>query len=248
MTAFASRFQQRPSVPASMGRQTFERLLADAARRRVHDPQECHVVLRIVQQVQVRQHILDFTTLVEFQTANDLIRHTRPAQGMLQLSRQRIDSVEDGKVLRTPLLAVDRFGNAPGDVIGFVPRRFVHDQFHGRPIGLFCVKPFWFSFDVVRDQLIRGSQNIRSAAEILLEPYDFDAIEVLFEVQNIVQIRAAPTVDRLIRVARYGQIGMVDRQGTYDGVLCQVRVLVLVHQDVTVSLVQRRPQFGTTFQ
>ena len=41
--------------------------LADSARRRVDDPQQRHVVPRIVQQVQVGQNVLDFLALEELQ-------------------------------------------------------------------------------------------------------------------------------------------------------------------------------------
>ena len=90
--------------------------------------------------------------------------------------------------------------------------------------------------------MVRDAEDVRRAAVVLLQPHDLDLREILLELQDVAQVRAAPAVDRLVGIARDGQVRIVDRQGPDDGVLGQVRVLVLVDQDVAVAGVQLSPQ------
>ena len=55
--------------------QVFERAGADAARREVHHPQEGAVVVRVLDQPQVGQGVLDLGPLEEAQPAVDLVGH-----------------------------------------------------------------------------------------------------------------------------------------------------------------------------
>ena len=73
------RFQQRHAVPIGMFVEPVDRLLADAARRRVDGPLEGDVVARIVHELAVGEHVLDFLAGVKLLAANHLVRHAAPA-------------------------------------------------------------------------------------------------------------------------------------------------------------------------
>ena len=92
------------------------------------------------------------------------------------------------------------------------------------------------------DQLIRRAENALRAAVVLFEPDDFHRGKVPFELEDVANRRTAPAVNRLVGIARHGQIRVVDGQSADDGVLRQIRVLVLVDQDVSKAFVQRSPQ------
>ena len=64
--------------------QVFERAGADAPRREVHHPQEGAVVVRILDQPQVGQGMLDLGSLEEAQPAVDLVRHPGREQRVFQ--------------------------------------------------------------------------------------------------------------------------------------------------------------------
>ena len=64
--------------------QVFERAGADAARREVHHPQEGAVVVRILDQPQVGQGMLDLGPLEEAQPAVDLVGHPGRKQRVFQ--------------------------------------------------------------------------------------------------------------------------------------------------------------------
>src|SRR5262245_45212757 len=54
---------------------------------------------------------------------------------------------------------------------------------------------------VVRDQVRGGGEDVRGAAIVALEPDHLGAREVVLEAQDVVDLGAAPAVDRLIVVA-----------------------------------------------
>src|SRR5262245_15754637 len=53
---------------------------------------------------------------------------------------------------------------------------------------------------VVRDQMRGGGQDVRGAAIVALEPDHLGAREVVLEAQDVVDLGAAPAIDRLIVV------------------------------------------------
>src|SRR5262249_43035023 len=68
--------------------------------------------------------------------------------------------------------------------------------------------------------------------------------KVLFERENVLNVGAAPAVDRLILVANDADIEMNAREMAHKPVLLAIRVLILIDHDVletyTVLLTDRR--------
>ena len=101
---------------------------------------------------------------------------------------------------------------------------------------------------MLRDQLVRSTQDPLGAAVVLLQSHDLDVAEVPLELQDVADRRAPPAINRLVGIAGHRQVGIVDRQGPDNGVLSQIGVLVLVDQDVAEPLVERLAQFGVVTQ
>ena len=108
--------------------------------------------------------------------------------------------------------------------------------------------PFGLRRLVVADQRVGHAQDALRAAVVLLQPDDLHVGIVVLELENVAQVRAAPAVDRLVGIAGDGQVRVVDRQGPHDRVLGQVRVLILVDQDVAIALVERGADLGVLAQ
>ncbi len=93
--------------------------LADAARRHVHHAPETHVVVRVDEEAQVRERVLDFLALVEPDAADDPVRRRPRASARLQ-------SRATGRWCGTAPRSSSRVGRAVrlanrlGDEVGFL--------------------------------------------------------------------------------------------------------------------------------
>src|SRR6184192_3916766 len=57
---------------------------------------------------------------------------------------------------------------------------------------------------------------------------------MLFHVEQVGDLRAAPAVDALVIVAHHAEVAMLPRQRVHEPELSGVRVLVFVHHHVTI--------------
>src|SRR5207302_9895079 len=73
---------------------------------------------------------------------------------------------------------------------------------------------------VVRDQMRGGGEDVAGRAVIALEPNDFGAGKVVLEAQDVVDLGAAPAVDRLVVVA--------DAAGVFERSLRRLRLIPFV--------------------
>ena len=224
--------------------QPLDRGLADAAGRRVDHAEQGHFVVRIVDKLQPGQDVLDLLPLEELHAVDHLVRHARLAEGQLERPAEGVGAIEDGEIAGAAAAGGDLAGNLGGDPLGLVLVRAIGghaDRFARLVLG---EEGFFLPPQVVRNQLVGHPQDPLRAAIVLLQANDADRGKILLEVEDVVQIGPPPAIDRLIRVAGHGQVRIVDREGPGDHVLGQVRVLILVDQDIAVALVQARPHFG----
>src|SRR4029077_19666749 len=69
---------------------------------------------------------------------------------------------------------------------------------------------------VVRDQVRGGAEDMRGGAVVAFEPDHLRAGEVLFEAQDVVDLRAAPAIDRLVVVADAADVALGLRRALAD--------------------------------
>ncbi len=81
-------------------------------------------------------------------------------------------------------------------------------------------------------------------AVIALEPHDLRARKILLEAQNVFDFRTAPAIDALIVVADAADIATALRDQAQPEILRDVRVLILVDEDVFEALVVIREHVG----
>ena len=84
----------------------------------------------------------------------------------------------------------------------------------------------------MRDHLIGGVQNVSGGSVVLLQ-LDHHCIRIiLFKIQYVADVRAAPAVDGLIVVAHHAQIAFIARHQPHKLILRRIRILIFVHQHI----------------
>ena len=98
---------------------------------------------------------------------------------------------------------------------------------------------------VVGDDRVRGGEDPGRRAVVLLELVGRDAREVVRELPDVLDARAAPAVDRLIVVSDHEELSAIPREERDPGVLQGVGVLELVDQQMPESLLVLREDLRT---
>ena len=228
----AGRKQRRVRVGGS-GIDGFERLdhrLADAAGRHVHHPPEAHIVVRIDDQTQIRQRVLDFLPLVEPDAADDAVGDAVAHERIFNRARLRVGAIQDGD----HPVAIGALGLADGprDVVRFfdlVRGADVADELAAALVG---PETLVAAVPIAPDHGRRGVENDLRRPVVLLELDDLDVGKVLLEVEDVSEVGAAPLVDGLIRIADDAEVAMDLGETANEQVLRPVRVLVFVDEDV----------------
>ena len=90
---------------------------------------------------------------------------------------------------------------------------------------------------VAGDQTGGGCKDMAGRAIVAFEADDLRAREILVEAQDVVDLGAAPAIDRLVVIAHAADVGRTLRQQSQPQVLDDVGVLVLVDQNVAEAAV-----------
>ena len=190
----------------------FHRDVAQAARGGVGDAQQADVVVRIDENFQVGEEILDLASVKKTLSADEMIADIGRAQRGFQRARLLVRAEQDrtilpGNPIREPLKLNRRHDFAR---LVLVVAKSVQQDFCARALA----GPQIFSapLDVVLDDGVRGVENGRRAAVILFELDDFDFGEMLFQIQQVGDFRAAPAVDALVVVADDAKIPVLLRE------------------------------------
>ena len=77
---------------------------------------------------------------------------------------------------------------------------------------IFGPKGFGLAPSIESNQMVGDSDDVLGAAIIALERDDLAARKILLEVEDIGEVRAAPPIDRLVRITRDTDVGMIDRE------------------------------------
>ena len=86
----------------------------------------------------------------------------------------------------------------------------------------------------MRNQLVCNIENLHGRAVVFLEPHNLCA-EALLEMQDIIDIRAAPTIDGLVIIAHNADVFVRHKQAIEQFVLQLVCVLVFIDHDVAIA-------------
>ena len=113
----------------------------NAARRKVHNPQEAGVVVGIFQNTQVSQGVLDFGAFKEAQAAIHFVRHTRIEQGCFHHPTLRIAAIQYRHFFARETIAFHQLAN------------FIHQPLRFCKITGGLIHPHRFANALVRAQI-----------------------------------------------------------------------------------------------
>ena len=201
------------------------------ATRAVRDPHQRDRVVRVVDHLEVGDHVLDLGPLVEPRPADDLVLDRLPDEHVLQDSRLSVHAIEDRDLGAVQAL-LDEAGDLDGNEAGLGV--LVLDFDHMDRISLPQLRPelLRLALPVVRDHGVRPAQDRVRRAVVLLERDHSSAGEIGLELHDVADVRAPEGVDGLIGISHGEKVLVLFGQELEQPVLRVVRVLVLVDEDV----------------
>ena len=161
-------------------------------------------------------------------------------QRLFHRARHIVRAVEDGHIpqrqaaimqplhlARHPLcLRLLRVGKVADDLLARGLRR---EQVLFDAVAVFC------------DQRVRRRQNLRRGTVVFHHHDGLHVWKDLVEIQQILDVRAAPGVDRLVRVAHDEEVAVIAAQHLHQLILQRVDILKLVDHDVFEPLLPLEP-------
>ena len=212
--------------------QFFDTGIADAAFRHVHDPAEAQVIGWIHNQAQIGQKVFDFFTVVELAPADHLVRDVRLQEVLLDDTRLGVRPIEHCEIPVLAFVFADFLLHLRNDITRFVVFGLAPVVNDVLAIRIVCPQFFFFPVDVILDHVIGCAQDFFGGTVILLQQDHFCVRIVLLEVEDVLHISPAPTVDALIRIADDADVFEFVGQQLHQLVLGVVGILILVHVDV----------------
>src|SRR5262245_13277023 len=245
---FAGGLVERDTARAGELRQTPQRAVADAAFGDIDDAFELEVVGRIERDLKVGDRIADLLALVKARTADHAIGQPQGHKPVLEGAHLERGAHQDGDLVETPsrlALALDLLADGARFLL-VVPHPADPDPLaHGTVGEQGLAQPRL----VVADEMRCRRQDVAGGAVVALEPDHLGARKVELEAQNVVDLRPAPAVDRLVVVADAADIGGIAAgQQPEPQILGDVGVLIFVDQDVAQALPVGREHVGMLTQ
>ena len=174
--------------------------VAEAALRHVDDALEGEVVGRRVDDAQIGQRVADFGALVEARAADDAVGQAERDEAVFELAHLERGAHQDRDLVERVALALqllDLLADAAGFLLG-VPGAGDGDLLAVDVLGAQRLAEPAF---VVRDQMRGGGEDVAGRAVVALQPDDLGAGKIVLEAQDVVDLGAAPAIDRLVVVA-----------------------------------------------
>ena len=182
-----------------------EGLRTDAAPRFVDDAEQRNVVVRVVDQLEVRDDVLDLLALVELHAREDGVRDAAEQEFVLERPRLGVLAVQDREVTVVVPFRPQSLDLAP-DVPRLLllvrepPVRDLVAARAGRPELLALAAA------VVFDDRIGQAEDVPVGAVVLLQLDHTRVRKVVLELQDVPDVRAAPLVDALVVVPDDAQV------------------------------------------
>ena len=196
-------FGQRHAALPGVIVQHLHRGVAEAALRHIDDALEGEIVGRRIDHAQIGQRVADFGALVEARAADDAIRQAERDEAVFEFAHLERGAHQDGDLVErmvpdcSALQLLDLLADGAGFFLG-IPGAGDGDLLAQHVVGAQRLAEAAF---VVRDQMRGGGEDVAGGAVIALEADDGGAGKVVLEAQNVVDLGAAPAVDRLVVVA-----------------------------------------------
>ena len=205
--------------------------LPDPPPRGVDDAPERDSVRLVDEQGEVSHRVLDLRALVEAGAADHLIGDPVAHQHVLEHAALGVGPVEDRDVVARAALVHQPLDLRHGEArLGVLVLQLAH--VHRIALAEIGPERLVLARAVVGDDRVGGVQDRLRRAVVLLELDHRRVREVVLEVQDVADVRAAEAVDRLVVVSHHRDVAVLLAEQLEPAVLGPVGVLVLVDQHV----------------
>ena len=225
--------------------QSENRFVAESARRHGQHPQKALVVPRIHDQLQIRRRILDLFPLEELLSPDDLRADAAPPELLFKETRQIVGAVKNREVRIAHLrIARDHILDRIRDELRFRLAVAEPEDFDHLPLPFRRPEILLVAHVVFGDDRVGGIQD-RVRRTVVLFKFDlFRAGEIIREVKNVGHHGAAPGINALVVVADHADVHVFSGEQAQDAELRKIGVLILIHQQIAVSLLIMLQSFG----
>ena len=190
---------------AALARMIVQKLhggIAEPALGHIDDALEGEIVGRRIDDAQISQRIADFGALIEARAADDAIRQTERDKAVFEFAHLERGAHQDGDLiermaLAAPLQLLDLLADGARFFLG-VPGAGDGDLLARHVVG---AQRLAEAALVMRDQMRGGGEDVAGGAVIAFEPDHLGAGKIVLEAQDVVDLGAAPAIDRLVVVA-----------------------------------------------
>ncbi len=191
--------------------QIFQRTRTDPTGGEINDAQEGGVVIRIAEQAQIGQRMLDLLALEEAQAAINLVGNILGKQFVFEHPRLRIRAVENRHLRRRNAVA-HQLTDFINDKTRFVEIGISFKGTDRLAIARIGPQIFTQTLTIIFDQCIRRRQNIAVRTIVLLQPDNVLTGVVTLEIPHVADLGTAKTVNTLIVVTHGKNLGTTARE------------------------------------
>ena len=173
---------------------------------RVDDALEGEVVGRLRDHAQIGQRVADLHALVEARPADDAVGQAELDEALLEFAHLERGAHQKRDLVERMVLSLVAGGALQLlDLLADGARFFLRvpgagdlDLFAG---DVFGAESFSEPAFVVGDEMRSGRQDMSGASVVSFQPNNLGAGEVMVESENVIDLRPAPAIDRLIVIA-----------------------------------------------
>ena len=181
--------------------------VAYAALWIVDDPKNAVVVARIYRNAHVCERVLNFFSFVKAEAAENFVRYAVQIEFFFKTARNRVCAHQNRHFLVRFALTMQRAYSAC-HVACFVSVR-IRFVILDAVVGFYVApKRLFVAVCVVFYDVVRRFENRRRASIVLFEFEDFRTREIFGKIENIANLRSAPTVNGLVFVPDDEQIAV----------------------------------------
>ena len=208
---------------------------ADLAGGFIDDPTQPDVVLGVGHNGHIGVDVLNLFAVVKPLPAHNLVGDARPGEVVFDGGRLGVHPVKDrvvGQMPPGPQVLADDVCNVHG-LVGLVLSPIDMNLF---PLAVVGPELLALSLGVVADHTVGRVEDIGGGAVVLLQPDGPGAGVIFLKVEDVLNGGAPEPVDALVVVAHHADVLLRPGQQAHQLELCHAGILVLVHQQIAVTL------------
>ena len=200
------RFGERDALLARVVVQHLHGGVAQAALGHVDDALEGEVVGRLRDHAQIGEGVADFGALVETRAADDAIGQAELDEAVFEFAHLERGAHQNGDLVERMVEALFarlalQLLDLLADGAGFFFRIPAAGDLHFFAQHVLGAQRLAEPAFVVRDQVRGRRQDVAGAAVVPFQPDDLGAGKIMIEAQNVIDLGAAPSIDRLVVIA-----------------------------------------------